>query len=89
MGLTSLGLGFGAQPASAGDFPAVSSVIEGDTTDGAAGTYHQALPSEVRAGVWFGPSSSYLGNLEEDVGMIYNARATQAAAIQVRGIRKG
>jgi hypothetical protein len=45
----------------AGDFPDAANVIEGDTTNGAAGTYHEAAIAEVQDGVFFGPASAYEG----------------------------
>lgn len=43
------------------DLPALASILDTDTLDGVAGTYHEALPGEVAYGITFGPSSSYTG----------------------------
>jgi len=50
-----------SHPAQAGDFPDPANVIEGDTTNGSAGTYHEATVGEVQDGVMFGPASEYEG----------------------------
>lgn len=45
------------------DYPAVGAVLESDTVDGAAGTYHEAAEAEVQSGVTFGPAEAYTGTL--------------------------
>jgi hypothetical protein len=44
-----------------GDYPDAANVLETDTTDLVAGTYHEATVAEVKAGVTFGPASAYVG----------------------------
>ncbi len=44
--------------------PSADDVIEGVPVDDTVGTYHEAETSEVKAGVHFGPSSSYEGTYE-------------------------
>ena len=43
------------------DFPAVASVLDTDTVNGVAGTYHVPTVAQVQAGVYFGAGSSLMG----------------------------
>jgi hypothetical protein len=43
------------------DFPAIASVLDTDTVNGVAGTYHATDVTEVQAGVYFGASSALMG----------------------------
>lgn len=43
------------------DFPDVANVLESDTVNGVAGTYHEAATSEVKDGVKFGAASALTG----------------------------
>lgn len=48
------------------DLPAITSVIEADTLETVAGTYHEATVAEVLAGVTFGPAEAYEGTFDPD-----------------------
>jgi hypothetical protein len=54
------------------DFPAVTSVLDTDTVDEAAGTYKEAVADIVKMGELFGPDSSYVGNLLQPTNAIIN-----------------
>jgi hypothetical protein len=43
------------------DFPDVAGVLDTDTVNGVAGTYHVPTAAQVQAGVYFGPGSSLMG----------------------------
>jgi hypothetical protein len=85
---------FGALSAETGTvhLPSVGEVISTATfgpSSGLTGTYHVAAVGEVLLGVGFGAASAETGTLSVDTGNYYQARATQAVAIQTRGVRKG
>jgi hypothetical protein len=48
------------------DLPPVTNVLETDTVNGVAGTYHPPTVAEVQEGVAFGPSSSLTGTYGTD-----------------------
>lgn len=57
------------------DFPSVDSVLDTDTVNGVAGTYHAPTVAEVQRGVAFGPSSSLTGTYGTDAtgdGSMFN-----------------
>jgi hypothetical protein len=85
---------FGAASALTGTvhLPLVGEVISTASfgpASGLTGTYHVAAVGEVLLGVGFGALSAETGTLAVDTGNLYQARATQAVAIQTRGVHKG
>ena len=48
------------------DLPALAAVLDTDTLNGVAGTYHAPSVAEVQEGITFGPSSSLTGTYSSD-----------------------
>ncbi len=63
------------------DFPDPANVLEGDTTNGVPGTYHEAATAEVKNGITFGPSSGYTGTYSPG-GTYTEGQAAQLATDQ-------